>query len=122
MFKFLDGLALLAYCSLIFWLSDQQRLPMPTTFEFQDKFLHAGAYWVMGLLSWRAFRHFGMSASTLGLVSFLFCSLYGVSDEWHQSFVPGRESSAADWLADSFGAALAMGLLVKLKPIQRLIG
>ena len=122
MFKLLDSLALLAFCSLIFLLSDQQILPMPTTFEFQDKFLHTGAYWVMGLLSWRAFRHFGMSASTLGLVSFLFCSLYGVSDEWHQSFVPGRESSAADWLADSFGAALAMGVLLKFKPIQRLIG
>lgn len=122
MFKLLDSLALLAYCSLIFWLSDQQTLPMPNTFEFQDKYLHTGAYGVMAILSWRALRHLGWSAKTLGLLSFGFCSLYGLSDEWHQSFVPGRESSAADWLADSFGAALAMGVLLKFKSIQRLIG
>lgn len=122
MLKTFDGLTLLAYCSLIFWLSDQQTLPMPSTFEFQDKFLHAGAYWVMGVLSWRAFRHFGMPALTLSIVSLLFCSLYGVSDEWHQSFVPGRESSAADWLADSFGAAMAMLMLLRFKPVQGLNG
>ncbi|PPD35647.1 MAG: teicoplanin resistance protein VanZ [Methylomonas sp.] len=122
MIKILDGLALVAYCGLIFWLSDQQRLPMPTAFEFQDKFLHTGAYWVMAILSWRALRHFGLSTKTLALVSFVFCSLYGITDEWHQSFVPGRESSHADWLADSIGAALAVILLSKSKLIRRFIG
>lgn len=122
MLKILDSLALLAYCSLIFWLSDQQRLPMPTTFEFQDKFLHTGAYAVMAVFSWRAFRHLGLFSWTLAALSFLFCSLYGLSDEWHQSFVPGRESSSADWLADSLGAALAVGILLKIKPVQRYIG
>lgn len=116
MLKILDTVALLAYCGLIFWLSDQQRLPMPTSFEFQDKFLHTGAYWLMAILSWRALRHLGWSAKTLGLISFGFCSLYGLSDEWHQSFVPGRESSGADWLADTIGAAIATLILLKFKP------
>lgn len=119
MLKILDSVALLAYCGLIFWLSDQERLPMPTSFEFQDKFLHTGAYWLMAILSWRALRHLGWSAKTLGLISFGFCSLYGLSDEWHQSFVPGRESSGADWLADSLGAALAVLLLTKSKLVRR---
>jgi VanZ family protein len=37
-------------------------------------------------------------------------SLFGVSDEWHQSFVPGRSSEWGDWVADTAGAALAIGL------------
>ena len=32
--------------------------------------------------------------------------LYGVLDEWHQSFVPGRVVSVADWVADIIGVVL----------------
>ncbi len=35
---------------------------------------------------------------------------YGIFDEWHQSFVPGRESSAADLLRDAVGAGLGLWL------------
>jgi VanZ family protein len=31
---------------------------------------------------------------------------YGVTDEYHQSFVPGRQAEAADVLKDLGGAAL----------------
>lgn len=111
--KILDGLALLAYCSLIFWLSDQERLPMPAVFDFQDKILHFGAYFVMALFSWRALRHTHVKNLHLALVCLSFCSLYGLSDEWHQSFVAGRTASVFDWLADSLGAALAVILLFR---------
>lgn len=37
---------------------------------------------------------------------------YGVLDEWHQSFVPGRDPSLMDWLADLVGAALVSTLLL----------
>lgn len=43
----------------------------------------------------------------------LFCSLYGISDEWHQSFVVGRSSDVLDWLADTSGAVLASFLLMR---------
>ena len=118
--KLLDGLALVAYCGLIFWLSDQEKLPMPQVFNFQDKLMHFAAYFVMGCFSWRAFRHLGLERLHLAFVSLQFCSAYGVSDEWHQSFVPGRESSALDWLADSLGGAVAMAaaliLTLRLRP------
>lgn len=83
---------------------------MPVVFDFQDKLLHFGAYFVMAIFSWRAFRHSGLTAHRLMLLSVLFCSLYGLSDEWHQSFVPGRTPSALDWLADTLGAILAMAI------------
>ena len=40
----------------------------------------------------------------------LLVSLFGVSDEWHQSFTPGRSVEFGDWLADTTGAALAVTL------------
>lgn len=33
-------------------------------------------------------------------------SLYGIIDEFHQSFTPGRETSVLDWLCDTTGAAM----------------
>lgn len=36
----------------------------------------------------------------------IFASLFGMADEFYQSFIAGRDSSAADWLADSIGVAV----------------
>jgi len=118
MMKTIDLTALTAYCGLIFWLSDQQKLPMPDVFSFQDKILHFGAYFIMAVFSWRAIRHAAMNERHVLILSFLFCSAYGISDEWHQSFVHGRTASAWDWLADSLGAAFAVYLLPKLNRLH----
>ena len=40
----------------------------------------------------------------------LAASAYGATDEFHQLFVPGRSCDVFDWLADTTGAALAVGL------------
>ncbi|SHE23773.1 hypothetical protein BPUTEOMOX_1817 [methanotrophic endosymbiont of Bathymodiolus puteoserpentis (Logatchev)] len=42
--------------------------------------------------------------------SLIFTSLYGASDEWHQSFVPGRMSDTQDWLADTLGGVLFLSI------------
>jgi VanZ family protein len=39
----------------------------------------------------------------------LFCIIYGVADEYHQSFIPGRFVSLGDVLADALGALLVTG-------------
>jgi VanZ family protein len=111
MTKYFDVFLLLLYCLFIYWLSNQQSLPAPMWFEFQDKIYHAGAYFIMGILAWRSFRHIITVPIVLALVSVLFCSLYGGTDEWHQSFVVGRSSDVRDWLADTSGAGLAMVIL-----------
>jgi VanZ family protein len=118
MVKILDFLGLVFYCAFIYWLSDQHSLPTPALFENQDKLFHAGAYFVMSLLAWRSFRHSVNSPIILALVSIAFCSLYGASDEWHQSFVVGRSSDVLDWLADTSGAAVGIFLLNKLPKQQ----
>jgi VanZ family protein len=43
-------------------------------------------------------------------------SVYGITDEVHQLFVPFRESSWQDWLADTVGAtivAVGVGRITK---------
>lgn len=107
--EIVTDLTLLAlYCGMIFWLSDHPRIPTPFLFHLQDKILHATAYAVMSWLAWRLFRHLIPQANRLILVSIAFCSLYGVTDEFHQSFVPGRTPDVGDWLADTLGATIAM--------------
>lgn len=45
--------------------------------------------------------------------SFIFTSLYGVTDELHQYFVPGRTSDVLDWTADTIGALICI-ILIKI--------
>jgi len=86
-------------------------LPVPDLFSMQDKLIHAAAYALMALLFWNTGRihvtaHSQFTLEKLLLVTVIFCGLYGASDEWHQSFVAGRDASLFDWLADTLGALL----------------
>lgn len=113
--KILDFSFLLAYCLFIYWLSDRPSLYAPQWFAHQDKLYHAGAYFIMALLAWRGLRHWVDHPIILAVLIIVFCSLYGLHDEWHQSFVKGRTSDIADWIADTSGAVLAIFLLYKLR-------
>jgi VanZ family protein len=48
-------------------------------------------------------------------LSWLFTSIYAISDEWHQSFVPGREASYKDVLLDSLSAAVVLSFIYFMK-------
>jgi len=104
------------YAGLIFYLSSQPHpeasLPSFVTL-FSDKVLHVLEYAVLGGLCYRAFR-WGAAASWEGWAIPLAVSvttLYGLSDEVHQAFVPFRESSGLDWLADGIGAMLGAAVI-----------
>ncbi len=62
----------------------------------------------MGILAWLAFKEISAKPLYRAILSIVFCSLYGMSDEWHQSFVVGRDSDWLDWLADTLGATAAV--------------
>lgn len=107
------------HCALIFWLSHQPDLPSTPG---GDKTAHLAAYAVMGILFVRAF-YFGTGWRpwVLVLISFFVSALYGVSDELHQSFVPGRDASLGDVLADTAGAFLgSVGAFFSLEGLRRL--
>ncbi len=88
----------LAWAALIFGLSARPAQDLPTLFFGADKFVHIALYAPLG---WWLARGFGV-----GWLAVLVATAYGVSDEWHQSFVPGRMPSLADVGADAVGALL----------------
>jgi len=99
-------LPLITYCVFIFIQSSfpsTERLP---SFNFSDKIMHFGAFAVMGVLFYRAYQTLPFDNILQWIVplSMLSASLYGISDEIHQSFVPYRHASIGDVIADILGA------------------
>jgi len=84
------------------------RLYLPQFF-LADKLAHLGAYTALGV---SAIVALGEGADRWPPARFvaavaLFCLLFGITDEIHQSFVPLRQPSVADLAADTLGGLLA---------------
>ena len=99
------------YMALIFYSSSQSDPAPALTSVVWDKLLHAGGYAVLGILFAIALHGEGLAPLRSVVLAVLLTSLYAASDEWHQSYTPGRESDVRDWLADSIGGTVgAAGL------------
>jgi VanZ family protein len=101
---------------IIFFLSHQtgDSVDLPDIPNI-DKFLHSLVYGTLAAATLyavpgRVIRKFPVRT---GMLVILFCVLYGLSDEWHQSFIPGRFPSSWDIAADTFGAVVIVFLWVK---------
>ena len=100
----------LLYMVLIFAVSSLEQPPLPMP-EFEwltiDKLYHFIEYAILGgLLAW-AFvkaKPSVVPSKLIWLVATVLSILYGASDEWHQTFIPGRFATLADWVADAFGS------------------
>lgn len=92
---------------VVFWLSSLSRVTGAN--HAWDKMLHAVGYSVLGVLALRAFHGgFERLRPKPTLYAALAVILWAVSDEFHQSFVPGRDASRLDVLADAVGFVLAV--------------
>jgi VanZ family protein len=102
----------IVWALLIFILSSIPKLPLPELdLDFKDKIAHTVAYAILGYLTARALfyqsrfpgwrKKFLLFAILLGIV-------YGISDEIHQYFVPGRVADVGDLIADGVGVILGV--------------
>jgi VanZ family protein len=82
-----------------------------------DKVLHFAAYAVLGALFTRAFNTTGIkhNLKLIFMFSVLLSSLYGISDEIHQYFVPYRTADYRDVLADIFGSIVGAYIFYQIK-------
>lgn len=99
------------YMGLIFWSSSRER---PEAMDAApDYLLHGVAYAVLAALSVRALakRLFSGLKGVHVAGGIAIAVLYGMTDEWHQLHVPGREGSVSDVVYDFLGASLAGVLL-----------
>ncbi len=76
--------------------------------KISDKVLHMLEYSLLGVLVYRACRHAAgpWVARHAMIIGWASCTLYGLSDEVHQLFVPFREGDPLDLVADTVGAFL----------------
>ncbi|MFN2308943.1 MAG: VanZ family protein [Gammaproteobacteria bacterium] len=103
----------LGWMGTLYFLSSQTGATLDLGFSGLDKFLHFGAYALLGMLLLGALPlHAGGYRLGQTLLAAGLASLYGVTDEWHQFHVPGRTLDGLDLLADAAGA-LAGTLLMR---------
>lgn len=94
--------------AVLWWSSGRQPKPGPP--DALLAFLHNGAH----VVAYAALAFAWWAAATTRVRPwwvFVLTVAYGLVDEWHQSFVPGRTSSVVDVVSDAVGAALMVQCL-----------
>src|ERR1041385_3166594 len=110
-------IVLFGWMALITYWSGQGNLPIDqpdvaNVFHgFQHRVAHLIAFGLVALLARWAFDGLPRSA----LLAVLLTSLFGATDEWHQSFTPGRRPAVDDWAFDTASAALAIYVWSRLR-------
>jgi Predicted integral membrane protein len=101
----------------IFFASSQSEVAAPAVTGI-DKIGHFVVYAWLGVLwvrcPWIA------RLKPLGVWSAVaIASLYGLTDEIHQSFTPGRSVEVADWVVDTLGAFVAVAIYTRWHGLRR---
>ena len=82
------------------------------------KLAHVIEYFALTALLVRALRRSQVAAALpFAIVAAL---AYAASDEWHQSFVPGRTATPRDVAIDGVGIALAAIVVTRTRPQERI--
>jgi VanZ family protein len=100
----------LALMAVIFFFSGQEDVG-PDVGNWARIVVHFGEYTLLaGLWVWALAPSLGRRALlAAGAISLV----YAVSDEWHQSFTPGRDADPVDVLVDACGIAFALVLAAR---------
>jgi TRAP-type uncharacterized transport system fused permease subunit len=117
-------LVLVAWMALITYWSGQGNLPIdqPNVISalhgLQHRFAHLVAFGTVALLARWAFD--GLPGSAW--LAILLTSFFGATDEWHQTFTPGRRPAIDDWAFDTASAALAVYLWSRMHTTRWRVG
>jgi VanZ family protein len=105
----------LALMALIFYLSSQENVG-PDVGNWARVIAHFTQYALLAAL-WAWALEPAMGARAI-VASAAISLLYAISDEFHQSFVAGRDADPLDVLVDAWGIAFALAL-VRARGLRR---
>jgi VanZ family protein len=106
--------------AMLFGFSSLSTLPEPPgQFSYYD--VHLAAYAGLSALTTRALAKGRLRNITRGVAigAIAISSVYGVSDEWHQLFVPGRAFDIFDIVADATGSVVGASAVGAWSIIRR---
>ena len=112
-----------AWMALIFFLSSQEKLPTTAGMPPDIAAIagHFVAYSVLAIFIRVAIGGL-QPGRRADVIAIALATLYGISDEFHQSFVPGRDSSVFDVAIDLLGASagvIALNLILAVTQIRQ---
>ncbi|MEK7699682.1 MAG: VanZ family protein [Planctomycetota bacterium] len=98
----------LAYAAAIFRVSSEDTSSVPLLPHI-DKVIHCVEYGILCLLICWSISSAHVSAKSIYKIALpiALTSIYGATDEFHQSFTPHRSVEFLDWMADTVGAMIA---------------
>jgi VanZ family protein len=94
------------WAALIFGLSSIEGASYPEHPGFLNYIAHFGEYLIFAVLLTLALNSHKSPMWRSALIAVLVASVYAVSDEFHQYFVPGRLCDPIDWATDTAGALI----------------
>lgn len=104
----------LRYVPVVLWMGVIFRMSALPGSRIPGRFSvvgHLVEYTVLGaLLAWSLRDRLSLRDALAFAV--VIASLYGITDEFHQLFVPGRMADPADWAVDTIGAVLGAAVLL----------
>jgi VanZ family protein len=114
------------YAALIFFLSslsDTDIYVPALSIPHADKVLHALLYGPLAILTYRAFRYASGTWSAMHAVFLAVAAstAYGMTDEFHQAFIPMREANVWDLFADWMGSLAGAWGWAHVEPQRRSI-
>ena len=80
------------------------------------KSAHVFEYGILTILLFRALKKGGIEKKEAVVYSVILAVLYALSDEFHQSFTPGREPTLRDVFFDTAGSFLAVYIIWRYLP------
>jgi VanZ family protein len=108
------------YMGMIWYLSSFSFPPQPSAIVgMSDTLKHTAEFFILALLVYRAV-FFTVNVRYSYIITIIFTTVYGIIDEIHQGFIPGRIASLTDVFFDALGGLLIMSVKIVKKWQARL--
>lgn len=112
-------LPVIVWAGVIFFFSSRASLHA-SVFDWEDfiikKSAHMTEYTIFTVLLYRAFLASGVGRKKAGIMALLLAVIYAGTDEFHQRFTPGRESTFRDTIFDTIGSIIAVYTVWNILP------